>query len=343
MKIAVFSVTERGRLLSERIGELAGEHTVTRYAFYRHCDENSVSFADMDAAVKNVFYESDALVFICACGIAVRYIAPYIRSKAEDPAVLAADDRGRFIISLLSGHMGGANALTRQLAKITGAQPVITTATDIGKSFSPDSFAKANGLIIHDMSAAKRIAAAVLENKSIGIVSDLPYINLPEELSENAHTPYGIYIGNRDISPFELTLRLVPKNIVLGIGCKKNTSLPHLENMVRQVLKKQGIVFESICAVATINIKAREKCLVEFCEKYHLELKTYSPEELMRVKGSFSTSEFVKSVTGADNVCERSCVLCTGKTLLIPKNGAEGVTVAASQKEIIIDFEKEMI
>ncbi len=342
MKATVFSVTEKGRILSKKFSDLLPEHTVSRFTFYKHSDNGSQPFTDMKAAVGTVFDYSDIIIFICACGIAVRSIAPFIKSKKTDPAVLVIDDNGKFVISLLSGHIGGANGFTREIAHMISAEPVVTTATDIGGKFSPDSFAKANDLIITDMNAAKLIASAILDNEKIGLISEYKCVNIPAEIEESKLHRYGIYISTDDKKPFEVTLKLIPKNVVLGIGCKKNTPLEVIIKTVRNALEKNCISIERICTVATIDIKSNEKGLLDFCKKYALDFITYSFEELMSIDGDFTTSDFVKSITGADNICERSCVLRTNGDLLFRKYAENGVTVAASERQIIIDFEKEI-
>ena len=342
MKISIFSVTEKGRKLSQNISEILSENTVVRYTFSKHGDENSVLFSDMKKTVGDVFYATDVLVFVCACGIAVRSIAPFIENKQTDPAVLVIDDNGKFVISLLSGHIGGANRFAEMLAKKMNAQPVVTTATDIGGKFSPDSFAGANGLIITDLNAAKALASAVLDGERLGLVSEYECSNIPSEIEENKACRCGIYIGSENKKPFDITLKLMPKNIVLGIGCKKNTPSGMIEKAVKNALEKNDISFERVCAVTSIDIKQNEKGMIGFCEKYRLLYHTFSADELMSVKGDFTRSDFVKSVTGADNVCERSCSLHTGNKLLFKKYSENGVTVAASEKLIIIDFKKEL-
>ena len=174
MKIALISVTKQGRMLSLRIAELLKNYEIQRFCFYRHTDENAVSFQNIAQQTGIIFKEFDALIFLCACGIAVRSIAPYIQSKATDPAVLVIDDKGKFVISLLSGHLGGANALTEKIAELFQAIPVITTATDTGKKFSPDSFAIANDLILTDLNSAKEIASAVLNGEKSAFTAIIP-------------------------------------------------------------------------------------------------------------------------------------------------------------------------
>lgn len=138
MRAAVISFTEKGRLLSQSITDFLNEtHYAERFCFHSHTDENSQSFDDIYALSAKLFNTCDALVFVCASGIAVRAIAPHIKSKASDPAVIVIDDCGKFVIPLLSGHIGGANRLAQLIAENIGAVPVITTATDVGGRFSP--------------------------------------------------------------------------------------------------------------------------------------------------------------------------------------------------------------
>lgn len=344
MNIAVVSITEKGRQLSKKISGLISEnHIVKRYCFNKHCDENSENFCDIYKLSADIFDKYDALIFVCACGIAVRSTAPHIFSKVSDPAVLVVDDCGRFVIPILSGHLGGANSLAEFVAKKIGAVPVITTATDIGGNFSPDSFAKANNLIITDMNAAKDIAAAVLDNKKIGFCSKYPYKNLPTEIDAGTMHRLGICISDVYEMPFETTLNLVPKNIVAGIGCKRGTSCEAIEQHICNSFAAEKLDLNRICAVATIDIKADEKGLIEYCNKHSLKLYIYSAEELMSVTGDFNKSDFVLEQTGADNVCERSAVKCSEGTLIMHKKSAEGVTVAAAEMPTEIDFEKRFL
>lgn len=343
MKTAIISITENGRKLSRRISDSAFFLNTERYCFCSHTDEVSRSFEDLKDLVSGIFNKYEAIVFVCACGIAVRSVAPCIRSKISDPAVIVIDDCGKFVIPVLSGHIGRANAVAENLAELIGAQAVITTATDTGSHFSPDSFAVANDLMITDMNAAKAIASAVLDSEKVGIVSDYEYINLPKDFLESTDCRSGIYIGNRDLKPFSVTLNLTAKNVVLGIGCKRGTECDKIENAVLAALETAGIDFERICAIATIDLKADEKGLLGFCEKHDLRISAYTAQELMDVEGDFSSSDFVKSVTGVDNVCERSAVKCSGGRLILRKTAADGVTVAAAEKPLILDFERKVL
>lgn len=344
MKLTVISVTEKGRRLSERIEKLLPEHQVRRCCFYRHADKNSRSFPELSGLVAEIWSDTDALVFVCACGIAVRSIAPHIRSKLSDPAVIVTDDCGKFIIPVLSGHIGGANALAVRLAEAIGGQAAVTTATDIGGRFSPDSFAAANGLILADPKAAKEIAAAVLDGERIGLVSEYEYRNAPPELAAGELCRCGLYIGGKcGTKPFPVTLELYPKNIVLGIGCRRGISSGAVERTVLTALGSAGISPGRVCGAASVDIKSNEEGLLDFCRKYGIELTAFTAEELMEVNGDFSSSEFVRAVTGVDNICERSAVRAGGGRLVLRKFSQDGVTAAAAEKPVIIDFERKML
>lgn len=342
-KAAVISITEKGRELSLRIAQNAGFMSSERFCFQKHSDSGSRSFGSLAGLVSDIFDSFDALIFVCACGIAVRAAAPHIKSKTTDPAVIVIDDCGRFVIPVLSGHIGGANALAERLAELIGAEAVITTATDTGGLFSPDSFAAANDLIMTDMDAAKAVAAAVLDGEKVGFVSGYEYRNMPDALTSGEDCDIGLCVGAEDIEPFPVTLRLVPRNIVLGIGCKRGTDCQTIEKAVSYALGGAGIGSDRVCGVATIDIKADEPGLAGFCEKYGLELSVCTAEELMSAEGDFTASDFVKSVTGADNVCERSAVKCSGGSLILRKTALGGVTVAAAEKPVILDFERKML
>ena len=343
-KTAAISLTERGRALSAFIKQTIECYDVTRFCFHRHTDADAVPFDDMALLTGELFKDYDALVFVCAAGIAFRMCAPYLVSKQTDPAVIVIGEQGTHVIPVLSGHIGGANAFAELIAEKIGAEAVITTATDTGGRFSPDSFAVANDLLITDFNAAKKIAAAVLEGKKIGFKCDYPFDLLPDDLVASDDTEYGIIVGDFSVpSPYSTTLYLSPKNIVVGIGCKKGTPAESISESVRKAFSENGISSERICKAASIDLKAYEAGLLEYCNKTGISLVTYSSEELMKAEGDFTKSKFVRSITGVDNVCERSAVLFSGGKLVIRKTALGGVTVAAAEMPVKIDFTKKVI
>lgn len=340
MKSAVISLTENGLKISGRIAEGLGN--CERYAFEKHCGSNAVPFNSLSGLVGDIFGKYEGLIFVCACGAAVRVIAPYISSKQTDPAVIAVDEQGKFAVSLLSGHIGGANALTRKIADIIGAVPVVTTATDTGGKFSPDSFAAANKLHICEIDMAKAIAAEIVNGGKVGFYSEYEHTALPEELDTSVKSIGVCVSADEKLSPFERTLHLVPRNISLGIGCKRNISPEALSEFVKRVLNENNIPLYRLCCVCTIDVKKDEAAILKFAGDDHLPLKFYTAEQLMNVRGDFSPSEFVLGTVGADNVCERSAAVEGGR-IIIPKRAENGMTLAAAENAVILDFERTIL
>lgn len=340
MNIAVISVTRQGRHISQALVSHLPEHSCKRFCFHKHIDEQAEAFEEIGTLTASLFRQYDALIFICACGIAVRAIAPFLRSKLTDPAVLVMNDSGAFVIPILSGHIGGANALAQSIAERMDAVPVITTATDAAGVFSPDTFAAANDLLLLDTRAAKAVASAALDGETIGLYTDFPCENIPAGLSTFENCRTGICITTDTTKkPFPITLTLVPANIVLGLGCKRGISASVIARQVARGLAHAGIAPERVCAAATIDRKANDPGLVEFCQRAKLPLCACTVGSLTAQKGQFTGSDFVLSTVGVDNVCERSAVLCSGGgRIVLPKFAGNGVTVAAAEKPVKIDF-----
>lgn len=304
--------------------------------------------------VAEQFSKVEAIVFIGAVGIAVRSIAPCLVHKSVDPAVVAVDETGKFCISLLSGHFGGANDLAEKIAELIGGIPVVTTATDREQKFSVDVFAKRNGLVLEDWEMAKNISAAVLAGEKIGLMSQVPVEGIvPKELGpvdyrnlnacgkQDIWKEYrsGILISYREkeFMPFPRTLQLVPKSVVAGIGCRKGVSKDKIEEAVADCLKRYGILPQALKAAASIDLKKDEAGIVDFCAACGLPFVTYAADELRQIPGDFSKSRFVKEVTGVDNVCERSALAGGGK-LICPKQVYDKVTVALAVQEESVKF-----
>ena len=374
MKISIISFSRSGYRIGEMLSWFLGEggHEVEAFTKSKYTkkilDESQVE-AD-DKAFRNVkefakpidsslrdwtgrrFAESDAIIFIGACGIAVRSIAPFVSSKKTDPAVVVIDEQGKFAISLLSGHIGGANELTEEISNLLHATPVITTATDINNKFAVDVFAKTNGCYISDMTMAKEISAALVNGNSVGFASDFPWVGeIPKELQlldeegETKEKPeMGIYVTNSYLKhPFVHTLYLVPKIITLGVGCKKDTPAETVEKVVRKACDELLIPSVSMELVTSIDLKKEEQGILEYCKERNLPFETYSAEQLKEVEGSFAESKFVEETTGVDNVCERSAILGSSKhgeksNLILRKYAEDGVTAALARRKWSVQF-----
>lgn len=297
--------------------------------------------------VQERFASRDALLFVGATGIAVRAIAPFLESKTKDPAVLVTDEKGNFLISLVSGHIGGANELCRSLAEGIGAIPVITTATDLNHKFAVDVFARKNGLWISDMKLAKQISAALLDGERVEFSSQLPVSGpIPPELVDSGKEgseglKIRVTLGETEDGKDRTDcLNLIPSCCVLGVGCRKGKTLEELEPFLLGLLQENGISIRALRQVCSVDRKADEQGILEFCQKYGLPFETYPAEELWKVPGDFQSSSFVAGQVGVDNVCERSAVRGSmGGTLIVRKTAESGMTAAVALENRRIYFE----
>ena len=485
MKAAIVTFSIKGALLGIKISEIIKQaldnNAITNDKVENICDDTiedsraagielvttneraanivpklTVSLSDW---VETQFVSCDLLVFVGACGIAVRKIAPFIKDKKSDPAVLVVDDMGGNVISLLSGHIGNANAWTCLVADRIGANPVITTASDCHGKIAIDMFAVNNGLVITDFTLAKDIESALLDGEKIRLIidedcavklaGDVPeeFINIENEISENSREtdnscknildkvetekeeekPDKIGItkekdkaekaasvkekdkaeksetvknkektekdeiekdkykpekseirkiifkeeneANRTVSTKSMInqianetnkftirigikdsysdlheendeLMLVPRNIVLGVGCRRGKEKQEIVNMIRKFLRLNNISEKAIFTIASIDLKKDEEGLILAAEEFNAKTRFFSADELGKVESVSESSEFVKKITGVDNVCERAAILGSDfGRLICTKYKEDGVTVAAAIMERSISFE----
>ncbi|MGI5989349.1 MAG: precorrin-6A/cobalt-precorrin-6A reductase [Lachnospiraceae bacterium] len=279
------------------------------------------------------------LVFICAAGIAVRLIAPWVKDKMSDGPVIVIDPGGRFVVPILSGHAGGANALARRLAGYLGAEAVLTTATDSGGRFAADSFAREHGCAISDRKKVKEIAVKSLEGQKIRVFSD-PESGAGIRPGGASGTVLTSDVSQADvvISAKKLSmqaLQLIPKRLIVGVGCRKGASKEEIQEAVSRTLGGSGYDLRSVAAIASIDLKKDEAGIVQTAAEMRVPFLTFPAETLSHVQGSVSPSDFVKQVTGVDNVCERSA-LAVGSRLVIRKSVCSRVTVAAAMADFKI-------
>lgn len=369
MKISVISFTKNGQWLAERIREsMSGGNEIV--ILYTKCSQMEKSTAQTENPVAQEQNGADAihvqsslsswageqmaahhaLLFIGACGIAVRAIAPWITDKLHDSPVLVMDEQGQYVIPLLSGHVGGANELAARLAEALGAIPVITTATDLHGSFAVDLFAKRNDLWIRNKEGIARVSSKVLSGEEITMSVQTGHLtadkDIPAGTRLSAYPPTEkvdvlIADGTEEVFPKEaVKLLLQPKKYILGVGCKKGTDSAKLEAFLRKILEEQGIAMEQIAVLASIDVKKEERCLLDFSEKYRIPFRTYSAQELQAVPGTFHGSAFVKAQVGVDNVCERAAMKEAGADGRIyrAKQAQDGMTVAVAEKEWKVNF-----
>ena len=331
-RAAVFSYTRHGAETARRIADALK-------------DTHEVVTAEPKGAQKGIvekyFHVMDVLIFVGACGIAVRAIAPFVRSKETDPAVIVADERGEHVISLLSGHIGGANALTRRIAAAVGGRAVITTATDVNHRFAADEWAANHRAAIDSMEAAKRFASAILE-RDLPVRCDFPVEGaLPGGLFAGDSGACGLLISCALERPFAQTLRLIPRILHLGLGCKRGVGADAIDAAVSCALRSANIDPRAIVSAASIDVKKEEAGLLEYCRTRSLPVEFYSAQALKGVEGEYTPSDFVRQTVGVDNVCERAAMLDAGAgaTLVVRKTCLNGVTVAVAQEKWSACFE----
>ena len=223
--IGIVAFTARGYNLAEKIAESL-KNTCSVDVFEKE-KESAREY------LEESFNKKDTFLFICAAGIAVRLIAPLIKSKDQDPAVVVMDEFGRFSIPLLSGHLGGANEAAAEFAKITEAELVLTTATDINGQFAVDVWSKYAGCHIMDISKIKLVSSAVLREEKVGISSGFPFEGeMPAPLTlDEAETGICVSLaGNQNT--YQNTLNLVPRIVTVGVGCRKGVSAEVFEKFI---------------------------------------------------------------------------------------------------------------
>jgi len=304
VKLGLVSFTARGRALGEHLVDGLSQSNQAELVLW---DKSQIS---LKAFVADHFRSLDGFVFIGAIGIAVRLTAPYLESKAQDPAVVVLDEGGRYVIPILSGHLGGANHLARDIGRLIGAEPVITTSTDVHGIFAVDTWSQRQGCEILEIDRIKNISGALLDGQPVGLVSDFEIGGkLPEGLTPAVSGLVGICVSiSEQKQPFEATLHIVPKCVTLGIGCRRGTDFEDLERFIIETLAEKDISLKAVSALHSIDLKKEEPCLLRFSETYGIPFKTFSAWELMDVQGTFERSAFVESITGVDNVCERSAM-----------------------------------
>lgn len=247
MRLALIAVSEEGVEIAKRIkGGLVNDNVCII--------NNEKPLRDI---VAKVFNKYDGLIFVMAMGIVVRVIAPYIKDKLSDPAVVAVDDAGRYVISVLSGHEGGANTLAHRVANILRTDAVITTGTE------------------------------------------------------------------------------ARKNLIIGIGCGRNTSSARIKQAIETAINNANIPFEQVRLLSTIDLKANERGLIETSKELGIPLRIISKQEIETCVKAYNDSKFVKGKIGVGGVCEPAALLAGRKTrLILQKQNFRGVTIAVAQENL---------
>jgi len=349
LHIAIIAITGNGARLGARLaGGLPGsvlhlppklaDQTAYPCSVFQEC---------LKELVVRLWHESDGLVCIMASGIVVRMIAPLLEGKDRDPAVVVMDDAGRFAVSLLSGHLGGANELAGRCALLAGATPVITTATDANGLPSFDMIAKEQEWVIDDLSRVKVLNTLLLENGEIAVVDPTGQVeqafcgrgrltfHADFQAALRSSARGFLFVTNRRLPSQLLTpdlLVLRPRNLVLGIGCNSGTDAEEIEEVVFSNLKRLFLSLKSVCCIASATAKQSEPGLLAFARRHSLPLRFYESDELNTVPAPSPPSPYALDAIGATGVAEPAAILASGGGhLLLKKEKSGNVTLAIAE------------
>lgn len=343
MKIAILSVTEGGKRMGLKLKRhLPESRLYVLSKFFKEAEDTLPIEPDLKTVVERLFPSIDYLIFIMATGIVVRSIAPYIVDKRQDPGVIVMDEKGQNVISLLSGHIGGANELTSKIASKIGANPVITTASDVQNTMAVDTLAQRLECKINNWQLTKKITAHIVNGGEVNIFSETP-ISFPlpinyhsvKNLEEISSTAYGIYIGNKAIENIEENLlQLYPQNLIIGVGCRKNTLASAIFSEIEEALRKCNRRIEAVKKIVTVDVKAEEKGLKEVIETLGIPLEIIERQQILEIEKDFDISPFVKKTIGVGSVSEPCAYLGSqGGTLLLKKQKNHGVTISIAEEK----------
>lgn len=362
-KIAILSITRNGFNLGCKIKNelneghvyfIKSKHNDEEFKLISNLMENDKNIylinAKLSTVVEEIFDKYEYIVFIMATGIVVRTIAPLVTSKFSDPAVLVTDEKGRNIISLLSGHIGGANEMTLRISSLISSNPVITTATDVNEKSSLDMIAKQLDAYIDDFrESVLQVNSMLVNNKNIGLYIDGQYKNIDTRgfiLLDNfsdlkkKNLEALVVISNKsnldiediDKSEFKI-IKVVPKNIVVGIGCRRNTESLLLQESLNDFTYKNNIDINAIKEIGSIEVKKDEKAIIDLSKKLNVPFRTISKEDISKVDCLFEKSEWVKKSVGVYSVAEPVAYILSGGNLIIEKNKYKGITFSIGRVE----------
>ena len=289
---------------------------------------------NLKTITKEAMNNSEGVIFISSTGIAVRAIAPFLEGKDKDPGIVVVDLSGKYAINILSGHLGGGNELTYKVSEILNSIPIITTASDNLGLIAPDILAKENNLIIEDLKKAKYMAALLIDKKIIGIKDEIQCLR--DDCIWITHCLKSSNNEDVEKTDYSRILRLIKKDIVLGIGCRKGTTYEKLYDFVNANLIKYNLDIRAVSGIVSVDIKANEEGIIKLAEKINCPFKTFSKDEMKTVQDKYDKSEFVFKTLGITGVCEPSVDLA-GAEVIISKIKHEGMTLAIGVLKNILE------
>lgn len=339
-KIAILSITQNGKSLGLNIKN--NIKNADLYFIKRDIVENETNVIHINKRLKDfvpeIFNQYDYIIFIMATGIVIRTIAPLVVSKFSDPAILVTDEKGKNIISLLSGHMGGANEMTLYISDLINSNPVITTATDVNEKSSLDMIAKKlNAHIDNFRDNVLKINSMIVNNEKVGLFVDGNYLvdtrgfvldekNTLKDIDNIVVISNKVSIDtNLDFSNKNI-IKVVPKDIVIGIGCRRDTDSEYMKDSLVDFLEQQNIDINAIKEIGSIDVKKDEKAILNLSKYLRVPFKIFTKEEISQVDYLYDKSEWVKKSVGVYSVAEPVAHLLSNGNLIVKKHKYKGIT-----------------
>lgn len=338
---AVYALTPQGARLA-RI--LVNGLEADLFLPARLSEHETIPFDRLLTVVAKNFFLYPKHVFVAAAGIVVRAISPHLKSKDLDPAVIVLDQEGKYVVSLLSGHLGGANELAREVAGLTGGSAVITTATDTAGVPAIDVLAKKRNLRIGNLEVVKSINMALLEGRPVQIFDPEDRLGLKYQAPDafcikwvenegqwrNEHPGVWVTWESKRAEIGMNRLIFYPKCLVAGVGCNRGTDAREILNLIKSTFQYQKISLQSLKCLTTIEAKRDEQSLLDAAEELKIPLLFFGKSDLESIKAPHPSSVVEKHM-GVSSVCEATALLKTGGgRLLIPKTKSRNATLAVA-------------
>ena len=278
--------------------------------------------------LEKTFNKYDLHIFVAATGAVVRIIEGKFKSKDTDPAVITIDDHANFVISLLSGHLGGANEECKKIASGIGAIPVITTASDVGGKIAVDTLSQKIKAKLNDLDGAKRVTSLIVNGENVSL-------HLPKNIVNHYENSAGaIIVSNR--KNIEIS-KIIPQNIFIGIGCKRGVSKEHIIEKLKYAMDKQNLELSAIKMAGSAWVKSDETGLLEAMKELDIPIKFFEKEEILKLEDLIEEkSEYVKKTIGVYGVSEPCAFLVSsGKGVFLAKKiKLDGMTLSIFEEDL---------
>ena len=347
-KVAIVCITKNGINISKRIKEKIPSASIYAQSKHKDSSDGIIWFEkNTKIMIEEIFKKYESIICVFSLGAVIRLISNLLKDKKTDPAVIVIDDKANFVISTLSGHLGGANSLTKSIADILNSTPVITTAADVNETIAVDLLGSEFKWLIENFENVTKISAYMVNEEKIGVYQDtgetkwwnkeLPKnVSIVKDIDELKSDDFkaGLIISDKIITDPLLVNKSViyrPKSLVVGLGFHWDTTQKEIEDGILKVLKENGLSFLSIRNLSTINRGKSPASLGSFSDKHGIPLEFYDKEKLDKIMVP-NPSDVVKKYEGTSSISEASSILSSGGKLIVTKQKfPPNLTVAVSR------------